>query len=232
MPTNNETSFDLAAIARQYSQVEIESEINDLSEEEQLRESLKSVCAPFVDRQQEMQSETNVIHVDTQFSKNVEDQNEQNVESESNYSETESVVENNTFHELETTAGNPNDVSVAEKQQETIYESDIEEESVVSNQPMEVNGGILPTTAAYRGRLWNEFIECLQETTEEDAEEKVGLRYPIDVDLIQTLRECDFGKSNTSIINSILRVFLIDNLYNLQKVYNPSSKSLFHKINE
>lgn len=83
-----------------------------------------------------------------------------------------------------------------------------------------------------QGRLWNEFIGYLNdndmpdENTEHPSKSR---RYDIDDDIVETLHECNFGKSNTDVINSILRAFLVDNLENLREVYRPKKQSLFDK---
>lgn len=80
------------------------------------------------------------------------------------------------------------------------------------------------------GKLWNEFIECLTDDTDEKSHHGCKT-YRIDDDIIHTLHQCDFGRSNAVVINAILRVFLIDNICNLKKVVKPRIESILDKYN-
>lgn len=72
--------------------------------------------------------------------------------------------------------------------------------------------------------LWKEFLEYLDESKPQD---NVGCRrYEIDDDIIFTLHQCDFGKSNAQVINSILRTFLVANIDVVRK-YIVKRPSLF-----
>ncbi len=80
----------------------------------------------------------------------------------------------------------------------------------------------------YKGRLWKEFLECLNDPDDE-ASERTKL-YAIDDDIIETLHQCNFGKkSNANVINSILRTFLVDNIDRLRQMHRPRSISLLDK---
>lgn len=84
-------------------------------------------------------------------------------------------------------------------------------------------------TEKYMGRLWDEFLVEIKDT---ESEIEGTATYSIDRDIIATLNQCDFsGKSNRLVINSILRAFLVDNLYNLAKI-RKEVKSLFDSHSE
>lgn len=77
--------------------------------------------------------------------------------------------------------------------------------------------------------LWKEFLEYLDESKQQD---NVGCRrYEIDDDIIFTLHQCDFGKSNAQVINSILRTFLVANIDAVRK-YIVKRPSLFDIVNK
>lgn len=78
-----------------------------------------------------------------------------------------------------------------------------------------------------KGRLWEEFVECLNDT-DEDPPERTKL-YAIDDDIVETLHQCSFGRPNVSVINSILRTFLVDNIERLRELHRPRSVSLLDK---
>ena len=82
-----------------------------------------------------------------------------------------------------------------------------------------------PTTQL-NGRLWDEFIEILNE--EEESTDRTKL-YAIDDDIVETLHQCNFGKPNVHVINSILRTFLVDNIDRLRQMHRPRSRSLLDK---
>ncbi|MCM1491098.1 MAG: hypothetical protein NC095_09780 [Muribaculum sp.] len=76
--------------------------------------------------------------------------------------------------------------------------------------------------------LWKEFINMLELPSEQS---NIGCRkYEIDDDIIFTLQQCDFGKPNVQVINSILRTFLISNIEKL-KSFLVKRQSLFDKYN-
>lgn len=79
------------------------------------------------------------------------------------------------------------------------------------------------------GRLWKEFLEVLNEPEDEPDSGKSKKLYCIDEDIVETLHQCDFGKPNVQVINSILRVFLIDNITRLRELHRPRSLSLLDK---
>ncbi len=79
----------------------------------------------------------------------------------------------------------------------------------------------------YKGRLWEEFMECLNDP-EDEASDRTKL-YLIDDDIVETLHQCDFGKSNANVIYSILRTFLVDNIERLRQMHRPRSISLLDK---
>lgn len=83
----------------------------------------------------------------------------------------------------------------------------------------------------YKGRLWDEFIAILNDP-EEDPEIERSKLYAIDDDIVETLHQCNFGKPNVHVINSILRTFLIDNIAKLREMHRPRSKSLLDKYDE
>lgn len=78
-----------------------------------------------------------------------------------------------------------------------------------------------------QGRLWNEFMDCLNDPEEEPIE-RTKL-YAIDDDIVETLHQCNFGKPNVTVINSILRTFLVDNIERLREMHRPRSVSLLDK---
>ncbi len=78
-----------------------------------------------------------------------------------------------------------------------------------------------------QGRLWKEFVVCLNDPDEEPSE-RTKL-YAIDDDIVETLHQCNFGKPNVSVINSILRTFLVDNIERLREMRRPKSNSLLDK---
>lgn len=78
-----------------------------------------------------------------------------------------------------------------------------------------------------QGRLWDEFMDCLNDP-EEEPTERTKL-YAIDDDIVETLHQCNFAKPNVSVINSILRTFLVDNIDRLRKMHRPRSRSLLDK---
>lgn len=87
-----------------------------------------------------------------------------------------------------------------------------------------------PTPATHKeseGRLWNEFMDSLNDPEEEPIE-RTKL-YAIDDDIVETLHQCNFGKPNVSVINSILRTFLVDNIERLREMHRPRSVSLLDK---
>ena len=79
-----------------------------------------------------------------------------------------------------------------------------------------------------QGRLWDEFNVILNDP-EEDPEIERSKLYAIDDDIVETLHQCNFGKPNVHVINSILRTFLIDNIAKLREMHRPRSKSLLDK---
>lgn len=78
----------------------------------------------------------------------------------------------------------------------------------------------------HQGRLWDNFIDTLNE---KDSEIERSKLYAIDDDIVETLHQCNFGKPNVHVINSILRTFLVDNIPKLKEMYRPRSKSLLDK---
>lgn len=128
---------------------------------------------------------------------------------------------------------------------ETIISDSIAEEPKVESKPVdeepkvetplnadEINKEEIPENAplGFQGRLWMEFMKCLEEPADPREEDIANTRrYTIDDDIVETLHQCDFKKSNTEVINSILRVFLTDNLINLKNVYRPKRKTLFEQ---
>lgn len=96
----------------------------------------------------------------------------------------------------------------------------------------EVETQIQPTTPADNGTpdgiLWNEFLDFLKDSDEED-EEMGSKSYDIDDDIIFTLQQCDFGKPKVYVINSILRAFIMANVPNLKKILKPKRISLIDK---
>lgn len=105
---------------------------------------------------------------------------------------------------------------------------DIQDNRTVT--PREDNASPKNTSDEYRGRLWEEFKECLLEP-EEDTSISRSKLYAIDDDIVETLHQCDFGKPNVHVINSILRTFLIDNIPRLREMHRPRSVSLLDKFN-
>jgi len=103
-------------------------------------------------------------------------------------------------------------------------------EDFISNMGMESTEDpetILVETVEH-GRLWKEFLECLKE--DDDTIERCDTKkYSIDDDILETMRQCDFGKPVVDVINSILRAFLVDNLGHLRDIYRPRVTSLFDK---
>lgn len=82
---------------------------------------------------------------------------------------------------------------------------------------------------AHEGRLWNEFMDILNDDEEIEESRNTKL-YAIDDDIVETLHQCDFdGRPNVDVINSILRAFLIDNIDRLRQRYRPRSVSLLDK---
>lgn len=86
--------------------------------------------------------------------------------------------------------------------------------------------------AEYQGRLWKEFLECLREPDDDEYFSKSSKRYAIDEDIVATLHQCHFGRSNAMVINAILRAFLTDNILHLRKLPKPKVFSLLDKINQ
>lgn len=85
--------------------------------------------------------------------------------------------------------------------------------------------------AEYKGRLWNEFLNCLNDSDDDDDDIPEGTkRYTIDEDIVATLHQCYFGKPNAEVINAILRVFLTDNILHLKELVKPKVISLLDKI--
>ena len=80
----------------------------------------------------------------------------------------------------------------------------------------------------YACRLWDEFMECLNDQTEDPEISRTKL-YAIDDDIVETLHQCCLGKPNVHVINCILRTFLIDNIPRLQMMHRPRSMSLLDK---
>ena len=80
----------------------------------------------------------------------------------------------------------------------------------------------------YSCRLWEEFIDCLKDPEDDHTISRTKL-YAIDDDIVETLHQCDFGKPNVHVINSILRTFLIDNIPRLREMHRPRSVSLLDK---
>lgn len=73
--------------------------------------------------------------------------------------------------------------------------------------------------------LWNEFRSFLHEDPP-----IVGRKpYYIDNDLIDTLNQCDFGAPNTTVLNAIVRAFLVANVDHLK---NIEKKKLYPTILE
>lgn len=83
-----------------------------------------------------------------------------------------------------------------------------------------------PSNQGLSGRLWDDFIDTLND---QDIEIERSKLYAIDDDIVETLHQCEFGHSNVHVINSILRTFLIDNIPRLKEMYRPRSKSLLDK---
>ena len=82
---------------------------------------------------------------------------------------------------------------------------------------------------AHEGRLWNEFMDILNDDEEIEESRNTKL-YAIDDDIVETLHQCDFdGRPNVDVINSFLRAFLIDNIDRLRQRYRPRSVSLLDK---
>ena len=86
------------------------------------------------------------------------------------------------------------------------------------------------TNPKHHGHLWKEFSSCLNDTGA-DTEISRSKSYRIDDDIVCTLHQCAFGKSNTKVINSILRTFLVDNSENLKQIIKPNVKSILDKCN-
>lgn len=79
----------------------------------------------------------------------------------------------------------------------------------------------------FAGRLWKEFSECLSDSeSDTDDEERSSKKYAIDNDIVETIRQCNFGKPNIRVINSILRVFLTDNIPNLLNLPNKKVNTI------
>lgn len=93
-----------------------------------------------------------------------------------------------------------------------------------TTQPLPYNGNNLGTD--HQGRLWDDFIDTLNEKDSEIERTKL---YAIDDDIVETLHQCNFGHPNVHVINSILRTFLVDNIPKLKEMYRPRSKSLLDK---
>lgn len=117
--------------------------------------------------------------------------------------------------------------------------------SIIDNLPFDTRNDIQDTKTAapreeiaaqkytsdeYGGRLWEEFKECLLDPEEDTSISRTKL-YAIDDDIVETLHQCDFGKPNVHVINSILRTFLIDNIPRLREMHRPRSVSLLDKFN-
>lgn len=81
-------------------------------------------------------------------------------------------------------------------------------------------------------RLWNEFMAAV-EIPRQDSESMKGRNYQIDVDLVETLNQCNFkNATNSSVINAILRVFLLDNLPNLRTLQKKNKPVSLFDTNE
>lgn len=78
-------------------------------------------------------------------------------------------------------------------------------------------------------RLWQEFLECLEDS-KEDADNSSTKLYAIDNDIVETLHQCDFQAPNVYVINSILRAFLIDNIKHLKELPRMKVLSLLDKF--
>lgn len=97
-------------------------------------------------------------------------------------------------------------------------------DSPKNNEASETIGSI---DAEFKGRLWEEFLECLNDP-DDNPSDRTKL-YAIDDDIVETLHQCIFGKPNVQVINSILRTFLIDNITRLREIHRPRSNSLLDK---
>ena len=93
----------------------------------------------------------------------------------------------------------------------------------------EVGNNSENNNVGHEGRLWNEFMDILNDDEEIEESRNTKL-YAIDDDIVETLHQCDFdGRPNVAVINSILRAFLIDNINRLRQRYRPRSASLLDK---
>lgn len=76
------------------------------------------------------------------------------------------------------------------------------------------------------GSLWPELLSML-ESSQADAASVPQKIYKIDSDIVETVAQCDFkGRSVCSVINCMLRTFLIANIGSLDKL-RRRSPSLF-----
>lgn len=121
-------------------------------------------------------------------------------------------------------SGGPDISAIIDGLSESRSKSQPPQSNPLKNDPGEAEAN----KSEYKGRLWEEFLECLNDP-EDEATERTKL-YLIDDDIVETLHQCDFGgKSNANVINCILRTFLVDNIERLRQVHRPRSISLLDK---
>ncbi len=106
-------------------------------------------------------------------------------------------------------------------------------EMISAVEDMSSDNGAIAGSLDYTGSsLWDEFRRVLDKPKGDGVISVAQKTYKIDEDIIETIAQCDFKVPTTTVLNCILRTFIVANIANFRDIRLQRPESLFDKYPE